>query len=377
MQRQEKWITAANTVVGLQEELQMEIGLRKENDKNAAQDVVSSEDGNNLDVLDRRLLAMNQKALIENGPVELQKKFFEASIQEKRLLMEWAEFTEQEMAMDYQLMELCYDTDSRIQEEARAARDVHIPTMEYSLEKLQWDEKLRDYLSAKNRLGKLFTIPLPLDWFFQGRPRIPKATRRERRRLQRLAKGDGRNDADGASGPGRTASPYTFTAPYFKEGAFTDENVVDEYYELTEEHRILIEEDGPEYGDLAPLEKLIFLECVRDIEDRWDIFFNRALLMGALNPERRRETELFLQTIGMSQDEYINRHKLTLDKIRDDAMRELIQQYEEERQDKSKTPLDGSGPRGGQVRQQKARWHPLRSLSQGFQKLLHRPAARD
>ena len=48
-----------------------------------------------------------------------------------------------------------------------------------------------------------------------------------------------------------------------------------------------------------PLGKLAFLDALEGIEQRWDVFYARFALMGALNPAFKEQVDGFLQSMGM------------------------------------------------------------------------------
>ena len=104
----------------------------------------------------------------------------------------------------------------------------------------------------------------------------------------------------------------------FDSSAFSSDIVKEEYEALRREHRQLIKM-GEGYGTFDPLGKLAFLDQVEKIEERWDIFFGRLGLIGALNPDYRKQSSDFLESMGLTAAQLRKLLKNGHDQMRKDA----------------------------------------------------------
>jgi len=59
-----------------------------------------------------------------------------------------------------------------------------------------------------------------------------------------------------------------------------------------------------QYTSFDPLGKLVFLDEIEKIEDRWDVFFARFSLMGALNKDYIEQCNEFLASMSLNEQEY-------------------------------------------------------------------------
>lgn len=93
------------------------------------------------------------------------------------------------------------------------------------------------------------------------------------------------------------ASPWTG-----REALFESDIVRSELLQLESDHRNLINIGG-RYGTFDAIGKDKFIDMVEDVEDRWDVFFKRASLVGAINPEYRDQSAKLLSSmrIGSAQ----------------------------------------------------------------------------
>lgn len=91
-----------------------------------------------------------------------------------------------------------------------------------------------------------------------------------------------------------TSQPFTGN-----EAAFSSDVVREEYEALCRDHAGLIKL-GESFGIFDWRGKLAFLDQLEAIESRWDTFYARFQLMGALNPEFEEQTSAFLESMGMS-----------------------------------------------------------------------------
>lgn len=118
--------------------------------------------------------------------------------------------------------------------------------------------------------------------------------------------------------PSATASPPVIEAEPFDSSAFTSEVVREEYDVLRRDHRQLIKM-GEAYGDFDPLGKLAFLDQVEKIEERWDIFFGRLGLLGQLSPDYRQQSSDFLDSMGLTAQQFRKLLRRAHDLMRKDA----------------------------------------------------------
>lgn len=110
-----------------------------------------------------------------------------------------------------------------------------------------------------------------------------------------------------------TKSPFSPDSP-----AFDSPNVKDEYEMLCRDHNSLIE-FGAKYDTFDPIGKIRFLDEIEKIQDRWDVFFTRFKLMGALDTEYMEQCNAFLDSMGMNEEDYRNLLKKCHQMMRDDA----------------------------------------------------------
>lgn len=91
-----------------------------------------------------------------------------------------------------------------------------------------------------------------------------------------------------------TAQPFTPDS-----AAFESDVVRSEYEQLCRDHAGIIKL-GESYGSFDWRGKLAFLDSLEAVEGRWDTFYARFQLMGALNSEFEEQTSAFLESMGMS-----------------------------------------------------------------------------
>lgn len=87
------------------------------------------------------------------------------------------------------------------------------------------------------------------------------------------------------------------------EAAFESDVVKEEYRDLCRAHANLIQL-GETFGTFDPLGKIAYLDALEAIQERWDVFFSRFALLGALNPTFKQQTEAFLNSMGMSSESF-------------------------------------------------------------------------
>lgn len=87
------------------------------------------------------------------------------------------------------------------------------------------------------------------------------------------------------------------------ESAFDSPVVRDEYVKLCKDHASTITL-GERYGTFDAMGKLAFLDQLQTIEERWEVFYARFALLGALNPEFESQTSAFLKSMGMDAAQF-------------------------------------------------------------------------
>lgn len=107
------------------------------------------------------------------------------------------------------------------------------------------------------------------------------------------------------------------------ESPFQNDMVKGEYEKLCIDHKNLIE-FGQGYARFDPLGKLAFLDQVENIEERWDVFFARFSLLGALDKQFVLECNRFLQSMNLDEANFRTLLKRSHDLMREDAERERI-----------------------------------------------------
>jgi len=110
--------------------------------------------------------------------------------------------------------------------------------------------------------------------------------------------------AGGGGGGGMAAAlggpPAIDTTPFDgTEAAFESPLVRDEYEALCRDHAGLIDL-GASYGGMDPLGKLAYLDALEAVEQRWDVFFARFSLVGALNADFKRQSSAFLSSMSLT-----------------------------------------------------------------------------
>ena len=103
-----------------------------------------------------------------------------------------------------------------------------------------------------------------------------------------------------ASMMSQVSSSQSITAPPFSpdSAAFESDVVKSEYEKLCRDHAGLIKL-GESDGGFDWRGKLAYLQSLEAIEGRWDTFYARFQLMGALNKDFEEQTGAFLQSMGM------------------------------------------------------------------------------
>ena len=77
----------------------------------------------------------------------------------------------------------------------------------------------------------------------------------------------------------------------------------EEYQKLCRDHASIVKL-GEGFGGFDPLGKLAYLDALEAVEERWDVFFSRFALMGALNQDFVDQTSVFLGSMGMSASDF-------------------------------------------------------------------------
>ena len=116
------------------------------------------------------------------------------------------------------------------------------------------------------------------------------------------------------------AAAEQITSQPFKDISVLDSSptVKEEYEKLCRDHRNLID-FGARYDTFDPLGKLRFLDEIEKVEERWDVFFARFSLMGALDDDYTRQCNQFLESMSMNEEDYRKLLKKSHQIMRHDA----------------------------------------------------------
>jgi len=110
-----------------------------------------------------------------------------------------------------------------------------------------------------------------------------------------------------------TSTPFKGT-----ESGFESDIVRDEYERLCRDHCALIDM-GSSYASFDPLGKLAFLDQIKNVEDRWDVFFVRFSLLGQIDKDFTNQCNAFLDSMGMSEQVFKELLKEAHKIMREDA----------------------------------------------------------
>jgi len=113
-----------------------------------------------------------------------------------------------------------------------------------------------------------------------------------------------------------TTTPFKGT-----EAPFQTEMVREEYEKLCRDHNGLIE-FGQTYATFDPLGKIAFLDEIEKIEERWDVFFARFSLLGAIDQQFVTECSQFLSSMNLNEENFRTLLKTAHDLMREDAEKE-------------------------------------------------------
>jgi hypothetical protein len=102
------------------------------------------------------------------------------------------------------------------------------------------------------------------------------------------------------------------------EAAFETPIVKEEYNRLCRDHANLIE-FGATYGSFDRIGKLLYLDEIDKIQERWDVFLTRFSLMGALGKDYIEQCDFIFTSIGMKEAEYRQHLKDCHDLMRKEA----------------------------------------------------------
>lgn len=114
--------------------------------------------------------------------------------------------------------------------------------------------------------------------------------------MTQQGKGNGLNVMDAAGSI--TAFPFLENTAVFKSDI-----VNEEWQKLAQDHAEMIKV-GEEYGSFDREGKVIFIDRLEELENRWDTFYSRVGLMGAINPDFEKQTAEYFEVMGMSNSEF-------------------------------------------------------------------------
>jgi hypothetical protein len=110
-----------------------------------------------------------------------------------------------------------------------------------------------------------------------------------------------------------TSVPFTGSEP-----AFQSDTVKLEYERLCRDHSKLIQM-GAAYGSFDRSGKLVYLDEIEKIQERWDVFFARFSLLGQLSKTFVKQCDGFLSSMGMNEKDFRQLLKRAHDIMRQDA----------------------------------------------------------
>ncbi len=108
--------------------------------------------------------------------------------------------------------------------------------------------------------------------------------------------------------------------PLDDEMAFESESMRDEYNQLVQDHSSLMEK-GSNYENLAPSDKLTFLDLIELIQARWDSLLDRCEF--SLSQEYIDQCQNYLKCMKLTEDEFRHLLRVSHRLMRQDAEREL------------------------------------------------------
>ena len=165
---------------------------------------------------------------------------------------------------------------------------------------VQWSERQGESLDSVGAMMRWQADNMRA--FADGRPPLPppaginldKFMQQQQQQQQQQQSGPGSMMAQVSAAQAVDSTPFTGD-----EDAFQSDVVRAEYKQLCKDHSALIGL-GEQFGSFDPLGKLAFLDALEAIETRWDVFFSRFELLGALEPKWKEQTTSFLSSMGMA-----------------------------------------------------------------------------
>jgi len=133
--------------------------------------------------------------------------------------------------------------------------------------------------------------------FATGQPPLPPPPGVDLDKLMRQQQGGSGPSgmvAQVSAAQGIDSTPFTG-----EEAVFQSDVVREEYESICRSHAQIITL-GESYGSFDPVGKLAYLDALEGVEERWDVFFARFELLGALNPTFKEQTSALLESMGMS-----------------------------------------------------------------------------
>lgn len=123
-----------------------------------------------------------------------------------------------------------------------------------------------------------------------------------------------------------TAEKITINPFTGDEDAFKTDTVREEYEALCRDHDEIIK-FGASYSSFDPLGKLLYIEGIEQIKERWDISFARFSLLGQINQKFVSQCNNFLQSMNLSEKDFKSLLKLSHDIMKEDAEQERIMNF--------------------------------------------------
>lgn len=125
--------------------------------------------------------------------------------------------------------------------------------------------------------------------------------------LNKLAAASNKAQNENKKSPSLTAmmnAEPIVAAPFQEDALVATDTIRDEFQQLNQQHEELIK-FGHLYSTFDAKGKLLFLDQIDLVEERWDIFYKRFELMGdVLNPDFISQCEDFLKSMNLTEKEF-------------------------------------------------------------------------
>mmetsp|Transcript_29289 Transcript_29289/g.86757 ORF Transcript_29289/g.86757 Transcript_29289/m.86757 type:complete len:329 (-) Transcript_29289:152-1138(-) len=140
-------------------------------------------------------------------------------------------------------------------------------------------------------------------------------------KMMQDAQGNSNSGSTPPSIAAMTTAEKITSAPFSEESTFESDTVREEYEKLCRDHNALIQM-GASYATFDPMGKIAFLDEIKKVEERWDIFFARFSLLGQLDKSFINQCNAFLESMGLDEQQFKELLKETHKIMREDAEKE-------------------------------------------------------